>query len=145
MRFNEPKILIWPLAWRIFLMVIAAALCLLAADIAFAGDRKTRVVTFLASGERTAATAQSSGFEVSAYAEGQILVNVTAEDDPSTLDIIIETSNDNSAYYTHTTISQITEIGKTRQAITNFGKYVRINYTVGGTAFTFAIVGVFKN
>lgn len=126
-------------------VVLAAILCLLWADLALAGDRKTRVVTFLASGVRTAATAQSSGFDVSAYNEGQILVNVTAEADTSTLDIIIETSDDNSTYYTHTTIAQISATGKTRQAITNFGKYVRINYTVGGTSFTFAVVGVFKN
>ena len=110
-----------------------------------AADRKTRVITFLASGVRTAATAQSTGFAVGAYIEGQILVNVTAESGTSTLDIIIETSDDNSNYYTHTTMTQITATGKFRQAITNFGKYVRINYTVGGTSFTFAIVGVFKN
>ena len=111
----------------------------------YADDRKVRVVTFLASGIRTAATAQSSGFDVSAYTEGQILVNVTAESGVSTLDIIIETSDNDSTYYTHTTMSQITATGKARQAITNFGKYVRLNYTVGGTSFTFAAVGVFKN
>lgn len=133
------------MAWQILIWTCVAIALFLAADFAMAGDRKTRVVTFLASGVRTAATAQSSGFEVSAYAEGQILINATAESGTSTLDIIIETSDDNSTYYTHTTIGQITATGKTRQAITNFGKYVRINYTVGGTSFTFAIVGVFKN
>lgn len=131
------KVVLWALVG--ILMVVFAA------SLSHAGDRKTRVITFLASGERTAATAQSSGFEVSAYLEAQILVNVTAESGTSTLDIIIETSDDNSTYYTHTTIGQISAIGKVRQAITNFGKYVRINYTVGGTSFTFALVGVFKN
>lgn len=145
MRFNETVPSTRLLIWKTFLIVLGAILCLLMADFATAGDRKTRVITFLASGARTAATAQSSGFEVSAYHEGQILVNVTAESGTSTLDIIIETSDDNSTYYTHTTIAQITATGQTRQAITNFGKYVRINYTVGGTSFTFAIVGVFKN
>ena len=48
-------------------------------------------------------------------------------------------------YYTHTTMSQITATGQYRQAITNFGSYVRLNYTVGGTSFTFAAVGDFKN
>ena len=110
-----------------------------------AADRKTRVITFLASGTRTAATAQSTGFDVSAYIEGQILVNVTAESGVSTLDIIVETSDDNSTYYTHTAMAQITATGQYLQAITNFGKYVRLNYTVGGTSFTFAAVGVFKN
>lgn len=115
------------------------------APVSYADDRKVRVITFLASGTRTAATAQSSGFDVSAYTEGQILVNVTAESGVSTLDIIIETSDDDSTYYTHTTMNQITATGKVRQAIANFGKYVRLNYTVGGTSFTFAAVGVFKN
>ena len=126
-------------------VVLSVVLCLLWADLALAGDRRTHVTTFFASGVRTAATAQSSGFDVSAYHEGQILVDVTAESGVSTLDIIIETSDDNSTYYTHTTIAQISATGQTRQAITNFGKYVRINYTVGGTSFTFAVVGVFKN
>jgi hypothetical protein len=116
-----------------------------AAGNAGAEDRKTNVITFLASGAKTAATAQSTGFDVSAYTEGQILVNVTTETGTSTLDITIETSADNSTYYTHTTMSQITATGTVRQAITNFGKYVRINYTVGGTSFVFSIVGVFKN
>ena len=133
---------------KTLLGVLLAALlvCLVLAVVsAEAGDRKVVVRTFLASGLRTAATAQSTGFDVSAHIECHILVNVTAESGSSTLDIIIETSDDNSNYYTHTTMSQITATGKVRQAITNFGKYVRINYTVGGTSFTFAVVGVFKN
>ena len=125
--------------------VAVIALVLFLVNSARADDRKVRVVTFLASGIRTAATAQSSGFDVSAYTEGQILINVTAEASTSTLDIIIETSDDDSTYYTHTTLSQISATGTVRQAITNFGKYVRLNYTVGGTSFTFAAVGVFKN
>lgn len=112
--------------------------------ISFAGDRATRVITFLSSGTRTAATAQSSSFNVSAYTEGLILVNVTAEADTSTLDIIIQSSDDNSTWYTHTTITQITATGQYLEAITNIGKYLRIYYTVGGTSFTFEIAGVFK-
>lgn len=112
---------------------------------AAAADRATRVITLLSSGLKTAATAQSTAFEVSAYNEAQIFVDVTAEAGTSTLDIIIQTSPDNVTWYTHTTIAQITATGQTRQAITNFGKYVRIYYTVGGTSFTFSVVGVFKN
>jgi len=110
-----------------------------------AGDRKTRVITFLASGTYTAATAYSTGFDVSAYHEGQILVNVTAEAGTSTLDITVQTSDDNSTYYDHTSASQVTATGQYRTAITNIGKYVRLKYVVGGTSFTFAAVGVFKN
>jgi hypothetical protein len=42
-------------------------------------------------------------------------------------------------------MTQITATGQYRQAITNFGNYVRIYYTVGGTSFTFSVTGVFKN
>jgi hypothetical protein len=42
-------------------------------------------------------------------------------------------------------MTQITAIGQYRQALTNFGKYLRISYTVGGTSYTFSVVGVFKN
>ncbi len=111
----------------------------------YAGDRKTRVITFLSSGTYTAATAYSTGFDVSAYIEAQILVNVTAEGGTSTLDITVQTSDDNSTYYDHTSCSQVTATGQYRTAITNFGKYVRLKYVVGGTSFTFAAMGVFKN
>ena len=112
---------------------------------AAANDRQTRVITFLSSGLKTAASAQSTAFEVSAYNEAQIFIDVTTEAGTSTLDITIQTSPDNVTWYTHTTVAQITATGQTRQAITNFGKYIRINYVVGGTSFTFSVVGVFKN
>jgi hypothetical protein len=135
------------IAFWIFTAILAVMVLadLISAIPARAEDRKTRVITFLSSGVKTAATAQSSAFEVSAYTEGQILVNATVEGGTSTLDIIIETSPDDSVWYTHTTMAQITAIGQYRQALTNFGKYVRINYTVAGTSFTFSITGVFKN
>lgn len=122
------------------------ALCLLLfAAQGNADDRKTRVITLLSSGTYTAATANSTAFDVSAYTEGQIFVDVTAEAATSTLDIIIQVSPDNSVWYTHTTVSQITATGQYRAAITNCGNYLRINYTVGGTSFTFSVTGVFKN
>ena len=131
---------------KVFVFFMIALLFAMAATSpAAAEDRRTRVITFLASGTRTAATSQSTGFEVSQYAEGNIFVNVTAEAGVSTLDITIEISDDNSTYYTHTAMAQISATGQYRQAITNFGKYIRIKYTVAGTSFTFAVAGVFKN
>ena len=110
-----------------------------------AADRKVSVKTLLSSSTVTASTAQTSSFLVSEYNEGIIYVDVTAEASTSTLDIIIQSSPDDSEWYTHTTIGQITATGNTLQGITNFGKYVRISYIVGGTSFTFSIKGVFKN
>ena len=136
---GNKRALILLAAW---VALLAVAALVTSAD---AADRKTRVITFLSSGTYTAATGYSTGFEVSAYAEGQILVNVTAEADTSTLDITVQTSDDNSTYYNHTTCAQITATGQYRYAITNFGKYVRLKYVVGGTSFTFEATGVFKN
>ena len=126
---------------------LLAALVLIMAPFwaADAQDRKTRTITFLSSGVKTSATSQSSAFDVSVYTEGQVFIDGTAEAGSSTLGIIVQTSPDNLTWYTHTTISQITATGQTRQAITNFGNYLRIYYTVGGTSFTFSVTGVFKN
>jgi hypothetical protein len=130
-------------------MLAALAVILIAQLVAVsalrADDRKTRVITFLSSGIKTAATAQSTAFDVSAYTEGQIFIDVTVEAGTSTLDITIQTGPDNATWYTHTTVGQISAIGQTRTAITNFGNYLRINYIVGGTSFTFSVTGVFKN
>jgi hypothetical protein len=130
-------------------MLSALAVILIAQLVAVsalrADDRKTRVITFLSSGIKTAATAQSTAFDVSAYTEGQIFIDVTVEAGTSTLDITIQTGPDNATWYTHTTVGQISAIGQTRTAITNFGNYLRINYIVGGTSFTFSVTGVFKN
>ena len=113
--------------------------------ISYAGDRATRVIDFLSSGTRTAATAYSSSFDISAYIEGLILVNVTAEDGACTLDITIQSSDNNSTWYTHTTMTQITATGSYLRTVTNIGKYLRIKYVIGGsTSFTFKVAGVFK-
>jgi len=131
--------------WAV-LAILAACFGLVYAGSAQAEDRKTGIKTFLASATYSAGSAAySSGFLVSAYHEGQILVNVTAEAGTSTLDIVVQTSDDNSTYYDHTTCAQITATGQYRYAVTNFGKYVRLKYTVGGTSFTFTAKGVVKN
>jgi len=133
---------VWAVLALLSVIIIADLVCVSQAR---ADDRKTRVITLLSSGLKTAATAQSTAFDVSAYTEGQIFIDVTVEASTSTLDITIQTSPDNVTWYTHTTVGQITAIGQTRTAITNFGNYLRINYVVGGTSFTFSVTGVFKN
>ena len=130
---------------KLTLVALFAGVILLTAAVIMAEDRKTRTITLLSSGLKTAATAQSTAFDVSAYAEGQIFIDVTVEAGTSTLDITIQASPDNVTWYTHTTVGQISATGQTRAAVTNFGNYLRINYIVGGTSFTFSVVGVFKN
>ena len=129
----------------LLILILALILIFILTAGAQAGDRKTRKIVFLSSGLKTTATAQSTGFNVSAYTEGQIFIDVTAEGGVSTLDITIQTSPDNAIWYTHTTVAQITAIGQYRAAVTNFGNYMRINYVIGGTSFTFSVTGVFKN
>ena len=141
-RTHRPRAMLLALAIMALIFVAQLVLCVsyLRAD-----DRKTRAITFLSSGLKTAATAQSTAFDVSAYTEGQIFIDVTAEGATSTLDITVQTGPDNATWYTHTTVGQISATGQTRAAVTNFGNYLRISYTVGGTSFTFSVVGVFKN
>jgi opacity protein-like surface antigen len=127
-------------------LAIASVLILTLFSAVQAADHATRTITFLSSGVKTAATAQSTAFDVSAYQEGQIFVDVTVKTGTPTLDITIQTSPDNVTWFTHTTMTQITATGQVRQAITNFGNYMRINYVVGSTtSYTFSVVGVFKN
>lgn len=129
------------------LIIMLLAAIILLAEYSQADDRKTRVISFLSSGIRTASTSQTSAFDVSSYTEGQVFVDVTATTGaPVTLDVTVQTSPDNTTWYTHTTITQITTTGQYRQAITNFGKYVRLNDVVGGTpSITYSATGVFKN
>jgi hypothetical protein len=132
----------WTFLALLAALFIAQIICVATA---LADDHKTRVISLLSSGVKTAATAQSTGFDVSAYTEGQIFIDVTVEVATTTLDVTIQTSPDNVTWYTHTTVAQISATGQTRAAVSNFGNYLRINYVVGGTSFTFSVVGVFKN
>jgi hypothetical protein len=43
-------------------------------------------------------------------------------------------------------MTQIINTGQYRQAITNFGKYIRLQHVVGATtSITYSATGVFKN
>jgi hypothetical protein len=130
---------------RLFIALSLIIFIVSSAHFVWAGDHKTSQKDFLSSATYTAATAYSSGFNVGAYSEGIIFVNVDTETGTSTLDITIQYSPDNSTYYDHTAITQITATGQYDQQITNFGKYVRIKYVVGGTSYVFDVTGTFKN
>ena len=94
----------------------------------------------LASAKRSAgAEAFSNSFKTFSCSEIRLFVDVTAETSTSTLDIKIQTSPDNSVWYTATTLTQITAIGQFTDTATVIGPYVRIAYTVGGTDFTFSV------
>lgn len=80
------------------------------------------------------ATNSGSGY-VGNAAEVNVYVTVTGKSGTSpTLDIILQTSPDDSVWFDHTTMSQITANGNVLQKISaNVGKYMRANMTVGGS------------
>jgi len=111
-----------------------------------AEDRKTKIITYASSAAYTAGATNSSGFLVDKYHECVLIVNITAVSGTPTLDIDVQTSDDNSTYYFHTRLDTIRVTGQTAFKITNFGKYVRVRHTVAGsTSLTYTIKGVFKN
>jgi len=81
---------------------------------------------------------QSSGFRINSFLEGNILINVTAAS--GTLTIIPSISFDNSTYYRKDLTYEISAIGQYCIPITNFGKYLRADYTItDGGSFTFSL------
>lgn len=106
------------------------------------------VQTIHASAARTA-TGQTSGVDLGPFDESIVLLNVTAASGTGpTLDVKIQTSDDNSDWYDlGSSFSQITAVSKPAALkLTNFGKYIRAVYTIGGTSpsFTFTIKLVSK-
>lgn len=112
----------------------------------WAGDRRVGILTFESSAAHTAGTEYSSGFLVSSYVEGVILVNVSSVTGTPTLDLTVETSDDNTTFYHLQDIDQIRVTCTAAFPITNFGKYLRIKQVIAGsTSMMYVIKGVFKN
>ncbi len=109
--------------------------------------RNTRVVELRSSATQSVGTATTEWHDVSDLLEGQLLIDVTAETAAATLDITIQTSDNADDAYTHSTVSQITATGKTRVALTNFGKYVRLSAVLAGSGadMTWSATFVGKN
>jgi hypothetical protein len=106
-------------------------------------------VTLAVSAARTTNSA-SSVVDLGAYAGGEIWILATAKTGTSpTLNVAFEScaSNSASACVTHTAATQLTDTGSARFAVSNFGRYGRVSWTIGGSdtpGYTFSIVGVFK-
>ena len=97
----------------------------------------------LTSAARTS-SGQSSGFLVAGWLEGVLLLNISAASGTGRkLALRIDVSWDNSTFYTLQGIGPYEFTGTGTYAIpaSNFGKYMRINYTISGTSasFTFDI------
>ena len=74
--------------------------------------------------------------------EGLILKIVASEEaDTSTLDIIVQDSEDGTTWHTLETVAQITANGTVIVRKTRFLKFVRLAITIGGTSYTLAVTG----
>ena len=87
-------------------------------------------------------TANSEVVDVSAFEALIIDLVISDEVDTSTLDIIIQDSDDGATFYTHTTLAQITAAGTVVSRIDKFRRFVRLNITLGGTSFVLGITGL---
>ena len=83
----------------------------------------------------------TEAIDVSAFEELIIKIVASDEADSSTLDIVIQDSDDGTTWNTHTTVSQITENGTTIKRIDKFLRFVRLAITLGGTSYTLAVTG----
>ena len=93
-----------------------------------------------------ATTQNGSGhpYNLEAYLEAVLFVNVESID-TGALQLVVETSPDNTTWYTHTTITpSISTAGRTAHKITGFGKHLRVSWTLTGGAnanFRLSFVG----
>lgn len=89
----------------------------------------------------------TNGFDFGDAEECLIMVEVTAASGSGkALDITVQTSHNNAAWYDHSTIVTITDIGNYIDSVTQYGKYIRLSYAISGTtpSFTFKITAVRK-
>lgn len=110
--------------------------------------RHSIVDEFLALATRTT-SGTSSGFNKNDFHEGLMLLDVTAVSGTGpTLDVAIQTSPDNTNWFNlpNGAFTQVVAPGKQVLKADNFGKYIRVAYTIAGTnpSFTFSVVFVGK-
>lgn len=87
-------------------------------------------------------TANTEALDASAFEALIIDIVVGTEVDTSTLDIIIQDSEDGTNWFTHTTLVQITAASTVVSRIDKFRRFVRLNITLGGTSFVLGITGL---
>ena len=109
---------------------------------------ETARYTPLASSARTT-SGQSAGLELFLYEEAIFFLNVTAVSGTTpTLDVSLDYSPDGTNWFPSGIVfTQITADAMQLKTITTFGRFVRINYVIGGTtpSFTFIMDVVAKN
>jgi hypothetical protein len=113
--------------------------------------RGSAVIEFLSSVLRGAGTADSASKDLGTYAEAIAFAKVTAKAGTSpTLDIKFQGSHNGTDFADlGDAFTQITDVGTyVKKLAANFGKYVRAEYTIGGSdtpTFTFSLHVVGKS
>ena len=85
----------------------------------------------LGSAARTG-SGQSGALDFFEFAEGIVLVDVTAIDPGASLVIKTETSPDQNRWWELGTMSAIIAVGKQSLSLANLGRYIRVTYSVTG-------------
>lgn len=82
---------------------------------------------------------QSGVLDFFEFIEGIVLVDVTAIDPGASLVIKAEASPDQSRWWELATMPAITATGKYSLSLVNFGRFIRVSYTVTGGNATFSV------
>jgi len=99
------------------------------------------------SAEKTS-SGQTAAIDVSGADQLSVFLSVTAASGTSpTLDVVIQDSPDGLLWYDKESFTQATTTTSEAKRLTNFGKFVRVKYTIGGTtpAFTFEVKATGRN
>ena len=108
-----------------------------------------KTATFAASAARTT-NSNSSVVDVGAYGSGELIISATANTGTNpTLAVTFSSCPDTTYSHCalHTTAPIIAATGYYRVPLSNFGRYVAVGWTFGGTStpgYTFAVIGNFK-
>ena len=86
-------------------------------------------------------TENTEAIDVSAFEALIIKTVASAESGTTTLDIIVQDSDDGATWNTHTTIATISANGTVITRLDKFLRFVRLNITLDGTSYTLAITG----
>lgn len=105
-------------------------------------------LTLFKSAEKTSSS-ETGAIDVSNADEMSIYLDVTvASGTDETLDVTIQDSPDGVKWYDKESFTQATGVTGEAKRITNFGKFIRVKYVIGGTdtpTFTFEVLAVGRN
>lgn len=105
------------------------------------------VITLLPSASRGDNGVSGNGIFVGENQEAVFYLNVTAASGTTpTLDVVIEDTIDGTNWDTVASFTQATTTGREVRRASNFSRYMRVSYTLGGTTpdFTFSVKAFVK-